>query len=213
MSRCVGIVCVVLAAASMGWGGASSTLRREASREHRRRRRAMSVEERLAEQTLREIEAEHRRLIRREAEVAPEYRTEASLIYLDRERAAQRDPFELQRERDRRLAAERYRLDGLRFYSAADYRLGSETRLIAGRRGYGGPGGYGHALRRAEQGAIDSAIDVAWRDEQRRQAIIRRVLAVASKLEQEARGGRPQPPRKSAWRRFSDFITGPFRRE
>lgn len=213
MTRRVGLAWALLAAAAVAQADATSRLQKETAREHRRRRRRMTAEERLAYQTLREIEQRHRRLIRREAEIAPEYRTEASLIYLDRERAAQRDPFELQRERDRRLAAERFKLDGLRCYTASDYRFGSETRRLASRRGLGGGKGYRDVLRRAEHRSIDRATDIVWREEQRKQAIIRRVMAVADKLEKEAQAKRPPRPRKPAWRRVLGFLFQPFMRE
>ena len=187
MIRRWGVVWVLLAVAGAAWGDASSRLRRETGREHRRRRRRMTVEENWAERTMREIEAERRRMIRREAEIAPDYRTEASLIYLDRERAAGRDPFKLRRERERRLADARFELDGIRYYSASDYRMGSETRIMAARRGYGAHGGpYEQALQRAEKWAMDGAADMLWGEQKRTQAIIRRVLQLAEQMEQEA---------------------------
>jgi len=210
MTRLVGALCVLLAAAALA-DTTEVRARRELDRARSARWKRQTVEERWAVRTMREIEAEHTRLARREAIVVDDYRTEASLIYLDRERAANRDPFELQRERDRRLAAERYRLLGLRYYTASDFRMGSETQRMAARRGFGGT--YGEGIRRAESWSIDRAIDLVWREEQRRQAIVRRVLALADKMEQEALARTAQPPRKPAWRRAADFMLQPFRRK
>ncbi|MFW6161463.1 MAG: hypothetical protein ACODAJ_01770 [Planctomycetota bacterium] len=210
MTRRMAWAWALLAAAALAQADATSRLHKEAAREHRRRQRHMTPERRLAYQTMRDVEQRHRRLTRREAEVAPEYRTEASLIYLDRERAAQRDPFELQRERDRRLAAERYKLDGLRYYTASDYRMGSETRRLARRRGVGGGRGYRDVLRRAERRSMDRAADLLWREEQRKQAIIQRVMAVANEMEEQAQAKEPQEPREPAWRRFFNFLLEPI---
>jgi hypothetical protein len=210
MIRRVGLVWVLLAVASVACGDARSKLRREERRERRRRRKGLTAEERWADTAMREVVAEHRRLVRREAEILPDYRTEASLVYLDRERAAHRDPFAAQRERGRQLADERYKLDGLRYVTASDYRIGSETRIMAGRRGGAGTGG--GALYRAERWAMDGAADQLWREQQRQAHMIREILALADEMEREAQAKTAQPPKKAAWRRFIGFMLAPFRR-
>jgi len=189
MTRRVGMVCALVAVATTLYADASSRVRRELRSVRRARRGDMSREERVSERAMREVEAEHRRLRRREVEIKPQYRTEAALIYLDRERGAGRDPFELERERDRQLAAERFQIDGLRYGSAADRRLGSETQRLRRARGMAdraGSGPYGQQLQRAEQWAIDGATAAVIREQMRRQEIIRRVLEVADELEREA---------------------------
>lgn len=212
MIRYVGLAWALLAVASAAEDDADAKARSELRTVTRIRQERLTPEEWWAERTMREIIADHRRLIRREAEVAPDYRTEVSLIYLDRERAAGRDPFARRRERERQLSAARYEIDGLRYVTASDFRIGSETRHMAYRRGYVG---YGdprtRQIRRAENWSMNSEADLLWREQQRREAIIRRVMAVADRMEAQALAARPPPPRKPAWRRLYEFLFEPFR--
>ena len=212
MIRAVGLAWALLTAVSATQDDADAKARSELRGVAHRRQKRLTPEEWWSDRTMQEVTREHRRLIRREAEVAPDYRTEVSLIYLDRERAANRDPFALRRERERQLADERFKIDGLRYTTASDSRIGGETQHMAYRRGYFGHGDpRQQQIRRAETWAMSNEGDMLWREQQRREAIVRRVMAAADRMEADAQAGKPQPPKKSALRRFYEFLFEPFR--
>lgn len=203
MKHRFGIVCVLVAIASCAFADAADRARQELDALRRARRRDMGPAQRLADKAMRDVEAEHQRIARREVEIARQYRTEAAQIYLDRERAAGRDPRELERERAKQLDAERHKLGEVADPSAAERRADSEARRLARSRTAAPakqPGsGRGGQLRRAEQRAIDDAETLVIREKQRRDQLVRRVLNAARELDREAPAAAGLPkPRKAA---------------
>ena len=182
MNRRMTALCVAVAIASCAFADAADKARRELVALRRTRQATMSPSERLADQVMRDVQAEQRRIARREVEIAPLYRTEAAQIYLDRERAAGRDPRQLERERSKQFAAVRQQLGVSDDPWAAETRLDRETNRLSGRL----TGPRRMQLRRAERSAINGAEMLVIRERQSRNRLVRRVLDVAETLEREA---------------------------